>query len=224
MLFAIDIDQTIAGGNFRTYVEHHIQDLTLDIAPDVVESLTSYHDFLRLPQVILYRRSNEARFQESRASCRVSPSVILSLKDLPSAIAGVTTLSRLGTVRYYTIRAPETRVVTKQWLAAKQFPQPDDVIFCQDATDKLQKLYEQETNDCLVLIDDKCEIILDAFERMKKEKPMMVESLQQRLVLVAFGVKSDSIPAQKDSLTVLSLPTWEYISDVIAALGVQANS
>ena|SRR5947209_3497285 len=53
MLFAIDIDDTIAGGPqaYKVYVEHHIQDLGLSISPHILETLTDYRSFLKLPDI-----------------------------------------------------------------------------------------------------------------------------------------------------------------------------
>jgi hypothetical protein len=55
MLFAIDIDRTIAEG-FKAYVEHHNRDLGLGIHPDVLDTLTGYQSFQHLPEVIEHRR------------------------------------------------------------------------------------------------------------------------------------------------------------------------
>ena len=70
MLFAIDIDRTIAGG-FKAYIEHHNQDLEPGILPHVLGDLTDYRSFLYLPDVIMYRRKNETRLLriEGELSC-----------------------------------------------------------------------------------------------------------------------------------------------------------
>lgn len=41
MLFAIDIDHTIAGG-FKAYIEHHNRDLSLGISQTVLDRLENY--------------------------------------------------------------------------------------------------------------------------------------------------------------------------------------
>ena len=48
MLFAVDIDWTIAG-RFKATVEHHNQDLESGIHPEVLDALTRYRSFLHLP-------------------------------------------------------------------------------------------------------------------------------------------------------------------------------
>jgi hypothetical protein len=48
MLFAIDIDWTIAGG-FKAGVEQHNQDLETGIHTEVLDALTGYQSFLHLP-------------------------------------------------------------------------------------------------------------------------------------------------------------------------------
>jgi len=223
MLFAIDIDRTIAGG-FKAYIEHHNQDLELGIHAEVLDALTGYQSFLHLPEVIAYRRINEARFQESRASCRISPQVIRSLEEIPGAVKGVTYLSQFGTIRYYTIRSHEVQEGTREWLSTKRFPNPDDVVFCESSLHKLSTLYPQETHEAIVLIDDKCESLLRAFEKIARESPHVAEDLQRCLVIVVFGLEALSLPADCKGLKVLALPSWDAVADVIAPLCLNAES
>jgi hypothetical protein len=223
MLFAIDIDRTIAGG-FKAYVEHHNQELELGIPPHVLDALTDYQSFLHLPEVIAFRSIHEARFQDSRASCRVSPQVIRSLEEIPGAVVGVTYLSHFGTIRYYTIRSHEVQEGTREWLSTKRFPNPHDVVFCESSLQKLSTLYHQETQEAIVLIDDKCESLLRAFEKFAKGSPLIADDLQQRLVLVAFGVEVQTLAADCKGLKVLALPSWDAVADVIAPLCLNAEN
>jgi hypothetical protein len=57
-LFAIDLDDTIAGdpNRHKLYIAHHNEDLELGIAPEILDNLPDYKSFLRLPQVKAYRR------------------------------------------------------------------------------------------------------------------------------------------------------------------------
>lgn len=221
MLFAIDIDQTIAGSqqDFRLYIEHHNQDLGLGLSPHTINTLTDYHSFLHLPEVIVYRSHNEARFQASRASCRTSPYVINALQAIPDAAAGVTYLSQYGTIYYYTIRLPEIQNATKQWLAAKRFPYPNNIVFCTDSMHKLTTLCEQKTTEeRIVLIDDKCATLLKAFDILAEEQPHIAESLRRHLTLVAFNTKVSLLPIHNTGLKVIALPSWKAIIDIINSL------
>jgi len=216
MLFAIDIDLTIAGG-FRAYIEHHNRDLALGISQQVLDGLANYQEFLLLPEVMAYRQNNEARFEESKASIRVSPDVILSLEALPRATEGVALLSALGTIRYYTIRANEVQKATIQWLYEKQFPRPRSVVFCENPIDKLIKLCQQETDETIVLIDDKYAVLLKAFDHCTRHIPAVADALRWRLIIVAFGIETCSLP-KHNAVHLLALPSWQHITDLIAAI------
>lgn len=216
MLFAIDIDRTIAGG-FRAYIEHHNRDLALGISQQVLDGLTNYQEFLQLPEVIAYRQHNEARFQASKESIRVSPDVMLSLEAMPGAAEGVNMLSELGTIRYYTIRANEVREATMQWLADKQFPHPRNVVFCESSVDKLVKLCQQETDETIVLIDDKYPILLKAFDHCMRCITTVANALRGRLIVVAFGIGVNSLPLC-DRVKLLALPSWRHVTDLAEAI------
>lgn len=219
MIFAIDIDRTIAGG-FRAYIEYHNRDLSLGIAREVLEGLANYQEFLQLPEVISYRRNNEVCFQTSKDSIRVSPDVILSLEAFPGASEGVALLSELGTIRYYTIRANEVQEATMQWLCEKQFPYPQSVVFCESSIDKLIKLCQQETDDTIVLIDDKYEVLLKAFDHCTRHIPAVADALRERLLIVAFGIEACNLP-KRDDIKLLALPSWHHVTDLIKAFDLQ---
>lgn len=212
MLFAIDIDNTIAGGPkaYKTYIEYHNRDLGLGISREILETLPDYRSFLQLPEVVAYRRENEMRFQASRASCRISSQVILALEEIPGAVAGVTMLSSLGTIRYYTVRSNQE--ATRQWLSIKQFPHPDDVVFCENARHKLAIISQQKTEEVVVLIDDKFAVLAQAYNDLAQASPYVAENLRKRLVLIAFGV--DVVPMWGNGLQVLTLPSWDSVTSL----------
>lgn len=218
MLFAIDIDRTIAGG-FRAYVNHHNRDLALGISQQVLNGLPNYQEFLQLPEVIAYRQHNESRFQESKASIRVSSDVILSLEALPGAGEGVALLAALGTIRYYTIRADEVQEATVQWLDEKQFPYPQNVVFCESSIDKIVKLCQQATDETIVLIDDKYAVLLIAFDHCTQRIPAVADALRGRLIIVAFDIKACDLP-ERDDIKLLALPSWHDVTNLVAALGL----
>jgi len=221
MLFAIDIDRTIAGG-FRAYVEHHNRDLALGISQQVLDELVNYQEFLQLPEVIAYRRDNEARFQASKDSIRVSLDVILSLETLPGAAEGVALLSELGAICYYTIRANEVQEATVQWLCEKQFLYPQSVVFCESSIDKLVKLSQQETDETIVLIDDKFEVLLKAFDHCTRHIPAVTNALRERLTIVAFGIEACNVP-ERDDMKLVALPSWYHVTDLVAANDLKAD-
>lgn len=216
MIFAIDIDRTIAGG-FRAYIEHHNRDLALGISQQAIDRLANYQEFLQLPEVIVYRQHNEARFQASKESIRISPGVILSLEAMPGAMEGVNMLSELGVIRYYTIRANEVREATMQWLAEKHFPHSRNVIFCESSIDKIVKLCQQEIDDTIVLIDDKYDVLLKAFDHCMQHIPAVADALRECLLIAAFGIEAYDLP-KRDDIKLLALPSWKRIADLVTAI------
>ena len=214
MLFAIDLDGTIAGKLlYSSYIEYHNRDLALGIAPEVLASLPDYKSFVKLPEVQAFRRKQEERFQASRESARVSPNILLSIEALPDAIVGVHTLFGIGAVRYYTIRLNQE--ATKQWLTLKQFPSPTDVVFCEGTVRKLYAAYA-ETHMEIVLIDDRLDTLLQGFEEITKNEPEMADNLRRRLTIVAFGI--ETVPEYFHGLRLLALPSWKDVETLIASL------
>lgn len=69
-----------------------------------------------------------------------------------------------------------------------------------------------------MLIDDKCDSLLRAFEIIEKGSPRVAEDLQRRLIIVAFGIELQILPADCKGLKVLALPSWDRVGDVIAPL------
>lgn len=216
MLFAIDIDRTIAGG-FRAYMEHHNRDLALGISQQAIDRLANYQEFLQLPEVIAYRQHNEARFQASKESIRISPDVILLLEAMPGAVEGVNMLSELGAIRYYTIRANEVREATMQWLAEKHFPHSRNVIFCESSIDKIVKLCQQEIDDTIVLIDDKYEGLLNAFDHCMRHLPAVADALHGHLIIAAFGVEAYDLP-KRDDMKLFALLSWYDVTNLVATI------
>ena len=218
MLFAIDIDDTIAGGSdaYKLYIEHHNNDLGLGLSSQLLESLTDYQSFLKLPQVRAYRRGHEDRFQASRASCRTSSSVILSLNMLPDAVTGVQYLSRFGQVRYYTIRVNQE--ATKQWLIVHQFPNSQNVVFCNSSLHKLMSIHQLEIrkHEHIALIDNKPSALIQAFEKLTITHPHVAGDIQQHVSLIAFG--SDFVEGQDSDLRIFALLSWDDVNNLVDAL------
>ena len=225
-LFAIDIDGTIAGGpnNHKLYIQHHMEDLGLDIAKDVLDGLSSYQSFLKLPQVRAYRRDNEEQFLASRASCRVSPKVIKALEVVPYAVEGVNLLARSGTIRYYTKRSSlrAVRDATTAWLAFHQFPHPNNVVICAETPHKLDIIHHQEIATSVVLIDDRFSELLEGFKLLRTDNPYTANDLKQRLTLVAIG--ANCIVEETNGLRTLAFPSWENVQELVASLGLRAGS
>jgi hypothetical protein len=218
MLFAIDIDNTIAGGPdaYKLYIEHHNDDLGLGLSSQLLNTLSNYQSFLKLPQVRAYRREHEDRFQASRDRCRTSSSVILSLDTLPDAVTGVQYLSRFGQICYYTIRVNQE--ATKQWLAIHKFPNPQDVVFCDSALHKLMSIHQLEIqkHEHVALIDDRPFTLIQAFEKLTITHPHVARNIRQHVDLIAFGTGFGKV--QNSDLRVFALPSWRDVNTLVDEL------
>lgn len=229
MLFAIDIDGTIATG-FKLKVNFYNRELGLHIP----ESISDYPSLLSLPEVMAYRQKHEDRFQAAWRKLGVSTEVMLARDQMPNAVAGITILSQRGRVRYYTVRKSpdkqrhqEIQETTQQWLSMNHFPNHFDIIFCKSLMHKLSRIYQQEraTQESIVLIDDRyCDLIL-AFEKIAAgECGHVADFLRERLTLVAFGSQADTLPITDSGLHVLALSSWESVIDLLVSTNCVNNS
>ncbi len=213
MLFAIDVDQTVAGSNaYEIYAHFHNQDLDLRIDPEILKQLKSYRDFFFLPQVVAFRQANEHEWNASRHRAIATPWVIEAFSPLEGAVQGVAHLSAYGQIRYYTARTPLVREATQRWLGQHMFKQSQEVICCSSIEQKIRALacYEPQ-NEQIVLIDDRGHShFLDMLERMKND----VEGLCSRLRILAFGASACTLP-QTTLVPLIALPSWGQLHCVL---------
>jgi hypothetical protein len=215
MLFAVDIDGTIATGWNAPSLQACI-DYYRALGIHLPSTISDYTDLLQIPAVM---RIHEV---------------------LPSAVEGVRQLARLGNVAYYTVRkSPDALIhaqiqeATRFWLATHQFPHPEQVVFCLSSMNKLIRIYHHDSLAALVLIDDRPGQVLAAFDLLVagghpkfdiEEQKKMVQVLRQRLVVVAFGVEKQPFPNRDRGLQVLTLPSWEQVSELVLSLDLHVES
>lgn len=199
VLFAVDIDQTVstgyAGKNLRESIAYYE---ALGIL--VPAHITKYPELFQLPDVL--------RVHET----------------LPGAVDGVNALAKHGRIAYYTVRKhrdpcieQEIQDITRTWLAKRNFPSADSVIFCRSAMHKLLWLSEAG-EDLLVLIDDRWRKIGNAFTELvqSKDHGCIANDLRQRLTLVAFGALS--IPESPSGLRTVAFPDWGNVADLFVSI------
>jgi uncharacterized HAD superfamily protein len=209
MLFAIDIDGTIAARNVRKFIELCNERFALGLSADILQRRMPYRDFLQLPELI--ERKEDLAFKRELVWLDLDPQLLVAMRPLPGAIDILTQLAQRASVTYYTARystvwlernAPMQQA-TKEWLAKKQFPSSDAVVFCSSVPDKLTRLAAVAQTQPVVLIDDQYQKLLSAFAQLDISTRQV---LQENLHLVAFG--ATSLPEQCYGLQVDVLPCW----------------
>ncbi|EFH80505.1 hypothetical protein [Ktedonobacter racemifer] len=212
MLFALDIDRTIAIDQ-NAYAIFINTLLNLSISQEVLMAVESYWAFCKLPEVEAYRFAspeNEERFQAAFMQAKEALEVLALLHPLPGAAAGVQTLMRYGKVAYYTSRGFEMQDTTRAWLAQHDFPLGLEIVSCKNFYVKYMASYSntKATNEPVVLIDDNASKLISAWPRALEKWPVLDE-YPSRLTLVAFGTPLDELSIHDVPFPVLGLPSWE---------------
>ncbi len=214
MLYAIDIDGTIANPE-PTLMAYHNQEFALGLTTE--ELHCTYAQFLRLPQVQGIPRE---ALEQSRQRARVTPEFLLSYDEIDHAGMGVGLLAEQGEIMYYTVRAACVEEATRTWLQKHGFPCLHNVILCRSVLHKLVQLHlhERETHHTIVLIDDRYQQMIKDVARLAageflhlSEWQEIVQFVQQRLLLVAFGALS--LPASTCGLHVLPMQSWRHVTE-----------
>jgi hypothetical protein len=188
MRIFVDIDQTLSTGHVGSSVQDSI-DYYRSLHVEIPVSATRYTDFFQLPDVLLRHET------------------------LPGALAGVHQLSRVGDVSYATVRPDNVAGITRFWLREHGFPEPDQVDFCRNMTEKLLAIAAHP--GALVLVDDRFLQVLDILEKQSEIYPVL-SGLVDRLVIVAFGVSA--LPGPGSVVPFVPLLDWSNIDVVVSQL------
>ena len=210
MHFAIDIDQTICGSNaHQIYATFHNEDLHLEIPQETLKHISSYHDFVMLPQVRIFYQQHPREWNLSRHRAIATPHVLQSFLPIDGAIQAMKQLSHYGTIGYYTARIPEVQAVTQHWLEDYGFEQSENVVCCTSIEQKMITLGTHMPEETITLIDDRGHThVLNALLKMQEDE--CIQKLLARLTILAFGAETDSIP-EVLPCNVLALPTWDQL-------------
>ena len=214
MLFAIDIDGTIAGTDHgREYAHYLNRILGIGMSEERVTAFSSYREFALSAEVQAFgavSQENQDRYMEALELAQHDTEVQRASLPLPSAVEGVTALSTYGRVIYVTCRYASSRELSQEWLAQYGFPNPEQVFTCERFHHKYVKAQKNAaTDEPIVLIDDHAEDIVKTFRKLVKEYYQVAKSVYGRLGLVAFG--TDKAPTAPNQLRIpmLALPSWE---------------
>ena len=224
MLFAIDIDGTIAGIS-STFGEYFNQELGLGLPPEEVQKIRWFNSLRKHPAIVAYRKQNNERFLEVWEQYREYAPAMLAREVLAGAVEGVTFLAKQGDVQYVTIRISQDQEVnaqiqaaTRQWLDKHNFPNPGSVIFCSNFQEKLELIAHQPLAP-IILIDDRCSTdLLTCYENLTQnsEHHELTRLIRQRITFVAFD--KDQLPENTYGLHMLAFPSWEQSSHLLSIL------
>lgn len=198
MLFAIDIDNTIArdikNAALRAYLLR-----ALDMPSDEAD----LRAWLQVPE-------NLARFNQARTDSEKIPEVMSALLPIPGALDGVRQLASIGTVIYVTCRVPALYELTLDWLARHDFPTPENAHPCAHYSEKYLWSYKMSAPDePIILIDDNAEGVVRSFQTIARNDPVVAMRLIPRLSVVAFAPKEARWRMTPPPFPVLILKSWE---------------
>ena len=224
MLFAIDIDGTIAGAS-RIFGAYFNQELGLGLPQEEIKKIRWYTSLRQHPAIVAYRKENNQRFLEVCERYREYTPAMLAREALVGAVEGVISLAKWGDIRYFTIRISQDQqvnaqiqIATRQWLSEHGFPNSSNVAFCASFQEKLQQVV-QEPHERIILIDDRCSTdLLTCYESLMQspEQQELVEQIRQRITFVAFY--KDTPPENTYGLRMMTMPSWQRTSDLWSSL------
>lgn len=190
MKLFVDIDQTISTGRVLASLAESVK-YYRERGVAVPDGVESWPDLFQLPAVL---RQHEM---------------------LPSALDGVRLLAEQGEIAYLTVRKPDVKAITQDWLRLEDFPAPDRVVICQSSAHKLLAIAEHPGQ--AVLIDDRWRKLLEVWPRLVEYAPDVAADLCERLTLVAFGAPASDLP-ESPIIPVVALPDWSKVADVLTAV------
>lgn len=186
----VDVDQTASTGHVCATLAESVQ-YYRQLGVVVPDDVASWPELFQLPEILIQH------------------------EVIPGALAGVRLLAEHGEIAYLTVRKPDVRAITQDWLSLEDFPSPDNVMICQSSAHKLLAIAEHPGQ--AVLIDDRWRKLLDCWPRLVEYAPDLATDLQQRLTLVAFGASAADLPSSP-VVPVVPLPDWRSVADVLMAL------
>lgn len=231
VMFAVDIDQTIAGANAQqVYLSFYNQDLQLAIPDEVIHQFHFGDSFLSIPQVRAFTLANpeyKAIWNASHHRAIATAEVLEAFTPFPDAVTGIQYLAQLGTVRYYSARPESTQEVTQRWLERYDFPASTEVVCCSSIPAKLRIMAQhQPADEAIALIDDRGHThVVQQLEALRLQVPEMAQALTQRLTIVAFGLDPQWEQARPPlPCPLVALPAWSQVHEITDLLGLKTNT
>lgn len=216
MLFAIDIDGTVAGSPPHVLISYMSQKLGFHVPATHLAAFSSYRDFLRSPEVRTWLAQSDEHqtcYDQALYQAQFDIGVQKQSIALPGAVEATQALALLGRIMYLTLRKPESEQLTRDWLAVHGFPSPTDVFSCEHYQYKYLEAHRHaDVDEYVMIIDDNYRPLLARFKTFFDEYRDIANSLRKRLAVVAYGAKEPPRwPFQKPAqplFDIAALPSW----------------
>jgi uncharacterized HAD superfamily protein len=225
MKIAIDIDGTLCWCNLPVFLHECNTTFNLKIDPAILDKIDSKQEFYTLPEVQTARAHNKY-IDDELAWIQFRKTCLLSLLLMDDAAEGVTRLSELGQLKYYTARynsqpeiQQEIEYSTKRWLRRHRFINSTKVVFCHEIRGKVLKMVKLAKRDTVMLVDDSYRSVIEEINRLP---PSDYSLLRERLTLVAIHAEASDLPVT--DLHVIALPYWDEIETVIGRIPQHAQT
>jgi hypothetical protein len=191
MLFAVDIDGTIAKGDGK---------------------LASYAQFLNqvagfgLPDAFFADDMDQDAYSEAVKASGVTKEILERARELkqydptlqerclpiPGAVEAMHQFANMGKLIYITVRMSFSETLTRSWLARCGFPNSSECYCCSDFYHKIRRAYEEANDDePIVIIDDLAYRVAWTMALAQRAEPDVARSLWHRLALVPFGTRPE---------------------------------
>ena len=155
----------------------------------------------------------EDAFQLAFGWMDVQYRVLISSLPMAGAVDGIHTLAKRGSVTYFTAcsdshnaeRSMVMAVTACQWLREQKFPFPEQVVHCQDLTDKLFTIMASlQVGETILLIDDQYEQLIHAITALAQPAQ---DLLRRQLIIGAY--KAKSAPEECHGVRVFPFLSWQ---------------
>jgi hypothetical protein len=187
MLFAVDIDGTIAKGDGKLapYAQFLNQTARFDL-PDAffVDDMDqdAYSAAVKASGV------TKEILEQARELKQFDPTTQERCVPIAGAVEAMHQLAGLGKLIYITVRMPFSETLTRSWLARSGFPNSQECYCCVNFYYKIRRAYQEaDDHEPIVLIDDLAYRVAWTMALAERAEPDVARSLWHRLSFVPFG-------------------------------------
>ena len=191
MLFAVDIDGTIAKGDgqLAPYAQFLNQMAGFGLPDDFFAD-----DMDKDVYSAAVKASGVTKeiLEQARELKQFDPTLQARCLPMPGAVEAMHQLTNVGKLIYITVRMPFSETLTRSWLARAGFPNSSECYCCSNFYYKIRRAYEESNDDeQIVLIDDLAPRVAWTMALAQRAEPDVARSLWHRLSLVPFGTRPD---------------------------------
>lgn len=187
MLFAVDIDGTIAKGDGK--LPPYAQFLNQTVGFGLPESFFT-DDMNQDVYSAAIKASGVTKemLEQARELKQFDPALQERALPLPGAVEAMHQLADEGKLIYVTVRLPFSEGLTRRWLASHGFPNSSNCYSCANLYYKIRQAYEEaDSEEPILLIDDLASRVAWTMALAERAEPDVARSLWHRLFLVPFG-------------------------------------